>query len=71
MRNLLKQVLQGAAEVLNCMVPLQRDNEHSDKCSHPTAQDKLKVSMVKPVLQITAEVNMMKLAPHMTTEVNV
>jgi len=63
-RNLLNQVLQGAAEVsmvklmrqiaaemLNCMVPPQRDNEHLDKCCYPVAQQKLKVSMVNRLLQ--------------------
>ena len=68
---MVKLVLQIAAEMLHCMVPPQRDNEHSDKCVYPAAQDALKVSMVKPVLQSTVEVNMMKLALHMTTEVKV
>ena len=66
--NLLNQVLQGAAEVsmvklmlqiaaelLNCVVRTERDNEHSDKCFYPVAQHKLKVSMIKPVLLRTAE----------------
>ena len=68
--NLLNQVLQGAAkvsmvklmlqiatEMLNCVVRTKRDNEHSDKCFYPVAQPMLKVSMVKPVLQSTAEAN--------------
>ena len=68
--SLLNQVLQGAAEVsmvklmfqiaaevLSCVVRPQRDNGHSDKRFYPVAQHKLKVSMVKPVLQSTAEAN--------------
>ena len=55
---MVKLMLQIAAEMLNCMVPPQRDNEHFVKCFYPVAQHKLKVSMVKPVLQSTAEVNM-------------
>ena len=66
---MVKLVLQITAEMLNCMVPPQRDNEHLDKCFDQAVQDKLEVSMVKPMLQSTAEVNMMKLAHHMTTEV--
>ena len=69
--SMVKLVLQSTAEVLNCMVPPQRDNEHLDKCFYQAVQDKLEVSMVKPVLQSTAEVNMLKPALHMTTEVNV
>ena len=69
---MVRLVLQIAAEVLNCMVPPQRDNEHLDICFfYQAVQNKLKVSMVKPVLQSTPEVSMMKLALHMTTEVNV
>ena len=68
---MVRLVLQIAAEVLNHMVPPQRDNEHLDNFFYQAVQDKLEVSMVKPVLQSTAEVNMMKLALHMTTEVNV
>ena len=30
--SMVKLVLHIAAEVLNCMVPPQRDNEHLDKC---------------------------------------
>ena len=58
--SMVKLMLQSAAEVLNCMVPTQRDNGHLDKCLYPVAQDKLKMCMVKPVLQSTAEVNKLK-----------
>ena len=47
---MVKLVLQITAEVLNCMVPPQRDNEHLDKSFYQAGQDKLEVSMVKPVL---------------------
>ena len=68
--SMVKLVLQITAEVLNRIVPLQRDNAHLDTCVYPVLQDELKVSIVMPVLQSTAEVNTMKLALHMTTEVN-
>ena len=55
--NMVKMMLQIAAEVLNCVVRPPRDNEHSEKCCYPVAQHTLKVSMVKPVLQSTAEAN--------------
>ena len=68
---MVRPVFQIAAEVLNRMVPPQRDNEHLGKCFYQAVQDKFEVSMVKPVLQSTAVVNMMKLALHMTTEMSV
>ena len=59
---MVKLVLQITAKVLNCMVSPQRDNEHLDT---------FKVTMVMLLLQNTADVNMMKLALNMTTEMNV
>ena len=67
----VKLMPQITVEVLNCMALPQRDNEHLNKCFYQALQDKLEVCMVKPVLQSTAVVNMMKLALHMTTEVDV
>ena len=55
--SMVKLMLQIAAEMLNCVARPQRDNDHSDKCFYPVAQHKLKVSLVKPVLQNTAEAN--------------
>ena len=46
-----------AAEMLNCMVPPQRDNEHLVKCFYPVAQHKVKVNMVKRLPQSKAEAN--------------
>ena len=57
--SMVKLMLQIAAEMLNCMMPPQRDNEHLDKCCDPVAQHKLKVSMVKRLLQSTAEANVL------------
>ena len=54
---MVKLMLQIAAEMLNCMVHPQRDNEHLVKCCYPVAQHKLKVSMVKGEPQSTAEAN--------------
>ena len=65
-----KLLLQITAEVLNCMVHLQRDNEHLRTCSYLAEQDELKVSMVTPVLHSTAEVNMVQMALQMTKEAN-
>ena len=80
--NLLNQVLHGArevsavkpklqitAEVMNCVVLPQRDNEHLHKYLNQAVQDKFEVSRVMPVLQSMAEANMMYLTHHMTTEV--
>ena len=103
---MVKVLIQITAEVLNSMVPPQRDNERVEKCSrrillnqvfHGAAKvsmvkmklqitaevlncvalpqrddeqlDKFEMKMVVPVLQSMAEVNMMKLAHDMTTEV--
>ena len=68
--SMVKLVLQIMAEVLNCMVLPQRDNERLDKCLHPAVQDQMKVSTSKPVLHSTAKVNTMKLALHNTPEMN-
>ena len=40
--------------------PPQRNKEHLATCFHQALQDKSEVSMVKPVLQSTAEVNKLK-----------
>ena len=54
---MVKLMLQIAAEMLNCMVLPQRDNEHLGNCFYPVAQHKMKVSMVRRLLQSTAEAN--------------
>ena len=64
-----KLMLQITAGVLQCMVRIQRDYEHSDKCFYQAIQDKLEASMVMPVRQSTAKANMMKLALDLTMEV--
>ena len=62
--SMVRLVPQIAAEGLNCMVPPQRDNEQLDICFQHRFQQ-------SEVLNCTAKVNIMKLALHMTTEVDV
>ena len=63
--SMVKLARRSTAEVPQCMVaksrqPPQRDKEHLTKCLHQALQDKSEVSMVKPVLQNTAEVDKLK-----------
>ena len=68
--SMVKLVIQITAEVLHCIVPPQRDQEHFEICFYQALQDKSEVSMVKPVLKSAAELNTLKPALHMKTEVS-
>ena len=66
---MVKVLIQITAEVLNSMVPPQRDNEHVEKCCYQALQDKFEDNLLNQVFHGAAKVSMVKMKLQITAEV--